>query len=102
MATHTPGEWVAIPPRRKGKHWRVGVGHPESADGRAYLLAIIDNGSPGDTLETEGANARLIAAAPALLFACERLLGVIDGRDPPDPAFAVEFARAAVAKAKGE
>lgn len=35
---------------------------------------MIDNGAPGDTLETEAANAHLFAAAKELLVACRRSL----------------------------
>lgn len=66
---HTPGTWIAVnadindsDPNR----WSVCV------DGEAqYFIATIENGAPGDTLGTEEANARLIAAAPDLLEACK-------------------------------
>ncbi len=36
-------------------------------DGTTYSIAEIDNGVPGDTLETEEANARLLSASKAML-----------------------------------
>ena len=75
------------------------------------------NSFPVGREEECAANARLIAAVPALLAACEALLTVIhdsDQRQNPsamrmlsivsgEPEFAaVDAARAAIAKAKGE
>jgi hypothetical protein len=34
---------------------------------RPYMIAVIENGQPGDTCETEGHTARLLAAAPLML-----------------------------------
>lgn len=48
---------------------------------------------------TNAGNARLIAAAPDLLAACERALDEMDGR-PRGPG-AIHQLRAAIAKAKG-
>ena len=47
------------------------------------------------------ANARLIAAAPELLFALENLIGVLDGDGGTQPD-AVPMGRAAIAKAYGK
>ena len=65
MTQHTHGPWIALTgldddPQR----WGVYV------DGAMhYHIATIENGAPGDTLDTESSNARLIAAAPELLEA---------------------------------
>lgn len=59
IAECSPGEWVAVPPVRKGNHWQVAA----NFDGRLWTIARIDNGAPGDTLETEAANAHLFEAA---------------------------------------
>ncbi len=69
---HTPGPWKA------GK----GVEDDETRcfvtqdiEGKPpFLIAEIQNGAPGDCLETEEANARLIAAAPDLLNALKVLV----------------------------
>lgn len=64
MRNHTPGPFVAI----KGvddeeDRWGVYATRP---DGQ-YHVATIENGAPGDTLDTEESNARLFASAPKLL-----------------------------------
>lgn len=71
-AKHTPGEFVALPPGKPGKRWRVAAkgrlgGGSMAAAEVTWIVATIGNGAPGDTLETEGANARLFAASPDLL-----------------------------------
>lgn len=116
MAEHTPGPWEALPPAKLGKHWRVaqrgmlGGGGVLGSATAMWLIAVIENGAPGDTLETEEANARLIAAAPDLLAACERLLPwatLSDGETVTDDVMNphlladVQAARAAIAKARG-
>lgn len=115
---HTYGEWVTLPPLKAGKHWKVGVrgtlaGHPLAGKEVTWLIASIDNGAPGDTLDTEAANARLIAAAPTLLAAVEEALDTLTvaieaiALDPETAAHAVkhhrvlELLRKAIAKAKG-
>lgn len=116
MAEHTPGEWVAIPPNKVGKHWRVGVrgklggSGPVSGADVLWDLAVIGNGVPGDTLDTEEANARLIAAAPDLLAAAREVLAGLNARidaasaaGKPVPMFAgVASLHAAIAKATGQ
>lgn len=109
---HTPGPWVAS----KGvddepDRWCV-----LTDGGHQYFIAEIHNGAPGDTLETEGANARLMAAAPDLLAACKKaadgdlfaygVAGVGGDKDNRDRCIAearslMAEARAAVAKAEG-
>lgn len=99
---HTPGPWNA--------HKGTG-GDPErcyvTQDAPLpYMIAEVENGAPGDTLETEWANALLIAAAPDLLAACS----ILDGLDWC-PGYelsqverleeALKAARAAIAKATG-
>lgn len=122
MSKHTPGPWEAIPPKKTGKHWKVGahgkLGGSGSAAGATALwfVAQIDNGAPGDTLETEGANARLIAAAPDLLAAAKamfelaHLAGCLWLRDQRNPCLCGSHdrvlererdMRAAIAKAEG-
>ncbi len=61
----TPGEWVASEPPELGGHWEIVT--PGAPDGGAWIIAEIHNGRPGDTLKTEGANARVMAASKDLL-----------------------------------
>ena len=70
IAQPTPAPWKAV----QGTD-----GEPERwlivADGETqYHIAVIENGQPGDCLETEGATARLIAAAPELLDAVQNFI----------------------------
>ncbi|MGC1272969.1 MAG: hypothetical protein WBC44_04630 [Planctomycetaceae bacterium] len=74
--------------------WQVVVDGP-----RLWIVATIENGAPGDTLKTEGANARLFAAAPDLLEACKALLLCADN-DVKHRDIARQ-AREAIAKAEG-
>lgn len=98
-AQHTPGPWLCT----KAKHG-VDAGHyviATVADDRGDRCLII-HAEVGDDGQGD-ANARLIAAAPALLEALEALLGM-------DVAYqrgrrveaAVAVGRAAISKAKGE
>ena len=70
MANHTPGPWrtAGLPVTPDSAHWPVGAYH----DGQPVMVATVDpihdDGQPGGACE---ANARLIAAAPRLLDACE-------------------------------
>lgn len=83
---HTPGPW------------RVDVDGVIRADNGDEVFA-----SHGDTeghyLAATPEDRRLIAAAPDLLAACERLLDAVERRD--HKAKAVDAARAAIARAKG-
>ena len=88
---HTPGPWHVS----KGRSvvW-VKAGHQDVAG--AYMGSY-----PARCGEQDLANARLIAAAPELLEALDRILNwprVFDGLRAED----VAFARAAIAKATGE
>lgn len=96
IVKHTPGPFVAS----KGvedepERWQVCVDGPSM-----WIVATIENGAPGDTLETEGANARLFAAAPDLLAACKGLLTFAVPFDP-EATKRVYAARRAIAKAEG-
>ena len=84
---HTPGQWVAD-------------GLEVRAEDDGWVLAeIIDTNDEG------AANARLIAAAPEMLAACEAMLRSfersVNGMYPDERA-ACLLARAAIAKATGE
>jgi len=99
---HTPGPWVAGGPRYDNKP-RVWV-----ADSQGRSIAYMDRvyyGEPGNAL----ANATLMAAAPDLREALERLLdrytGLINSGDAgfwnPETEAEVIAARAALARATG-
>lgn len=68
MNKHTPGPWT----------YTVGadddetrcIVHQKDAT-RDWIIAVIENGAPGDSLDTEKANASLIAASPELYGACK-------------------------------
>jgi hypothetical protein len=104
---HTPGPW-----KTEGRD-------VQTADG--LITVAIAHGPVGEwqKVRTEHeANARLIAAAPDLLEACERFMNcgllatsgkTTDGKEPnisvyihPELDAAIENARAAINKAKGE
>jgi hypothetical protein len=106
-AKPTPGPWVALPPPEPGGHWAVcarGDRPPPARGAVGWVVATVENGAAGDTLETEAANARLISAAPDLLRACEAWLAHLD---PGDSLYSeaetalIRQTRAAVAKAAG-
>ena len=83
-AKHTPGPWVTTP-EPNGIEWSVDAGKW----GIATCAA-----EPGDG--TTEANARLIAAAPDLLTALERIAELSYDSE------ATRVAREAIAKARGE
>ena len=120
MSKHTPGPWVAIFPEARSYNEGVDITNFQvltqktRAQFRAegldhydrYLedvanVSIVSNQFWWDMTDDEAkANARLIAAAPELLDALEGLLGLAE-RDGWLH-IAVNQARAAIAKAKGE
>ena len=100
-AQHTPGPWRI---EEDPNHWFDITG--ESENGLARLISLLH--PVGTPQETE-ANARLIAAAPALLAACEAIVAanILPADEMPrremDAAYpAIDLCRAAIAQAKGE
>lgn len=110
--TLTPGKWIAFQtPSQKaniteapGEHWSVGIEHHDAmchgvAEGGGYML-FSGIGTKADALA--------MAAAPALLEACEAIIhyDTADQNDHValmlDYASMIEKARAAIALAKGE
>ena len=85
MSKHTPGPWRVVEDRV-----------PSSLEVYAGKTAIAECWRRAD-VETEIANARLIAAAPDLLKALEFVI-----RGVPDTWEGVQQARAAIAKATGD
>ena len=99
-AKHTPGPWeAAIQP---GCHAVIA-----SLSGGQKAVAIIGNNTPDDGNEPmRFANARLIAGAPDLLAALQRIVAVLD-KQVASPHLAeraspLAQAKAAISKATGE
>ena len=93
---HTPGEWKAF--ISKGKRSYVCA---SSDDNRFWPVAVIKNGKPGDTLDTETANANLISAAPNLLAALKGMMQWQRSVREFVPDELCDQALAAIAKAEG-
>lgn len=94
-AQFTPGPWV-IDPRH---YWDKQIGIRQDADGWHRLYCEVDRDDcDRDTAE---ANARLIAAAPALLEALDFMVNVSRSTPGFSP-MAREQAERAIALAKGE
>ena len=98
--THTPGPWegdAEYPDRLfvpdYGRIWINGY----DSEGAPIHIGYVD----GPRTVERMANARVIAAAPELLEACESLLRFAE-RDRLPTDVAVNAARTAIAKAKGE
>jgi len=97
---HTPGPWksdrgVDDDPTRCFVTQAI-QGQPE------YVIAEIQNGAPGDCLETEVANARLIAAAPDLLLASREILSNYGPPSEYDQPYREMWERLSTAIAKAE
>lgn len=96
---HTPGPWALEEVRTDcGRAFRIGSGEMLKA-GKG--CCIIYDDYPGNPENERKANARLIAAAPALMDACDFALTILValGNGKGDAAMAC---RAALAKARGE
>ena len=66
-----------------------------------YHIATIENGAPGDSLDTEEANAHLFAASPEMLEACKLAVRLLDSDGANSNSSIVVACRAAIAKATG-
>lgn len=101
MKTHTPGPWLVNFEQNKfdSRHSKVQVVDGSSASlnngGLPLVLANV-NAMPFNDESEPLANARLIAAAPDLLAALERLAHPMADDDDLD------YAREVIAKAKGQ
>jgi len=98
-AKHTPGPWVV---RKWSQLMNIQGNIHQVTDGDLYPTAFVPAWDMPGAGEIEGtqeaiANARLIAAAPDLLEALEKIVFDWDG-EPED----MIDARAAIAKAKGK
>lgn len=103
---HTPGPWVAIPPFENANHvWYVRTNGGLRGMDRAVVDLISDD-------ETSEADAKLIAAAPEMLYALKQIMSgsqiADDAGSPSDEVCGqvvlswgdVRRARAAIAKAE--
>lgn len=104
-AKHTPGPWGS--PRTGGS---FAARKDSNFGGYACMLHATNGnriervakvyGGDADSAAVASANARLIAAAPDLLAACERALAQLLEVNP-HPVRTIEALRAAIAKARG-
>jgi hypothetical protein len=106
MTKHTPGPWnYHVWGTNSGKHFGI-----ETADHRHGICGVSPNGNASTllTIEQHEANARLIAAAPELLAACQSGLDGLLAAFPHAPRIPdilhpiINQVRAAIAKATGE
>lgn len=96
---HTPGPW-AIGKNHDAESEDFIIRQGDDPDSPAIASAFVDH--IGLTEEESMANARLIAAAPELLAALERLVSACEKGDPETIAENVVFAKRNIRKAKGE
>lgn len=100
---HTPGPWKSV--YRNGMA-AAQYGHNVSCDMHSGpgMVAGCDSIAEvrGHDDDEAKANARLIAAAPDLLAACERFIRAQDENDRNGLTSAAMLASAAIAKARGE
>lgn len=96
MTTHTPGPWGVCPTSETAPYE---VTAPDV--GRTLHVAKVYKTQP-QPCETDKANARLIAAAPDLLAACQNMLACMDADDGNSLANAANEARTAIAKATAQ
>jgi hypothetical protein len=99
---HTAGPWVARPDERDNGEWEVVKRDrtKPNAEDPWFICACFDSADGHEA----AANARLIAAAPELLEALEKLAAEAELADAIGYGWgaAREAARAAIAKARGE
>ena len=101
---HTPGPWTWL----DHGDWHELVHYIPGEtfkDGTPLYFRVISDGSAGGEygpdIDVNGPDARMIAAAPDLYAACERLVRA-QGEDVGAVIEAMDMARAAISKAKGE
>jgi hypothetical protein len=102
MSAHTPGPWLARWTTRQnvGQREKVNrciIGTPQNAKGGQFVVAEIVGPFAGEA-ETAAANARLIAAAPALYAALQAIAA--QAESGVDPLQIAQQARAALAQVK--
>lgn len=95
---HTSAPWIAVQGNEgEPERWLVVAGGEKQ-----YHIAVIENGQPGDCCATEGATARLIAAAPELLVALKAIVTHGESIYPADWVQMKATGLAAIAKASGQ
>ena len=96
--SHTPGPWyVSMKPDWDEDGW-IGV---DVYDCDGGVFAVVDDEPETIARPFCEADARLIAAAPEMLEALERLVEAA-GPQMAEPDLALEFARTVIRKARGE
>lgn len=112
MSEHTPGPWEVNDTNRSGDLF-IGL----AGEVNSFCIAVMQTPFPGipgcDSAEVVAANARLIAASPDLLAACEAAMRIealwcpaaTSAMPNPDEAMALDTMRRyfvdAIAKARG-
>ena len=103
-AKHTPGPWIvreSPKPNIEGPELRLSIKHTSPGRDGAEFCEIVAGHVTAEADATARANARLIAAAPDLLAACEAAYQL--GMGERDDGHAVKtMLCAALAKARGE
>ena len=96
---HTPGPWIM----HSGMVWKDGPDvYPKGKGLDGIPIARMDRERENGTMPCErDANARLIAAAPELLAACEAIAKLSDGQGYVNMCQVAGQARQAIAKATG-
>jgi hypothetical protein len=94
MSKHTPGPWTVRCLDETDEEYRV--------EAASTLFVDISPCSDGYTPGQTKFNARLIAAAPDLLAACEKFVSYYPRGINPDLDDGYLLARAAIAKSEGE
>lgn len=110
MTTHTPGPWVIErgTVRHAGQRDsinRIVIGTPKNERGGRFVTATIEGPFAGNE-EQAIANARLIAAAPALLAALKEMVATnqaqFGNKLSPSQRIATKNARAAISAAESD
>ena len=98
---HTPGPWIVEPDSRPRMSWNNHIVVETNPERRICFMA---HGGDNEKVQVElDADARLIAAAPALYAALRTLIADVSDYEPwQRPCHAVDKARAALALADGE
>ena len=101
MSKHTPGPWFlsANIPTSRSPFRAFGI-HAQTSTGMRRNIVNWGGLSSASTPESQ-ANARLIAAAPDLLAALQEFVGAVGAGAKFADVSVVDYARTAIAKAKG-
>ena len=100
MADHTPGPWHVGTGNGEGSIFAE-KGRMKLEEGKTTLYPIATTPIHGDDYTTQDrANARLIAASPALLEALEAVAKLLDQGQPVDPEHDGAWIREAITQAR--